>query len=152
MLLTEILYSCRHAAILLCSLLFAYSDFQNFPMSSLVGGSMMVIRLPCCLWKSFDCLFIKSLFCWYYFCLLWYLESLLLFECFEWDGSRLLIDNLVFCFHRVRISFHFWWRSWIVHLWYQYEAHLFVDSYWMSISFSPIDVFWWYTHFRHAQF
>ena len=78
MLLTEILYSCRHAAILLCSLLFAYSDFQNFPMSSLVGGSMMVIRLPCCLSKSFDCLFIKSLFCWYYFCLLWYLESLLL--------------------------------------------------------------------------
>ena len=117
MLLT-VLYSCSHAASLLYSFLFSYSGFQNFSMSYLVGGSMMVIRSLRSSSKNFDCLFIKSLFCWYYFCLLWYLESLLLFECFEWDGSRLLIDNLVFCFHRVRISFHFWWRSWIVHLWY----------------------------------
>ena len=56
--------------------LYSYSGFQN--MSSLVGGSMMVIRFPSSSSKSFDCLFIKSLFCWYCFCLLRYLESLLL--------------------------------------------------------------------------
>ena len=56
--------------------LYSYSGFQN--MSSLVGGSMMVIRFPSSSSKSFDCLFIKSLFCWYCFWLLWYLEGLLL--------------------------------------------------------------------------
>ena len=81
MLLTEVLYSCSHAASLLYSFLFSYSGFQNFSMSSLVGGSMMVIRFPRSSSKNFDCLFIKSLFCWYYFCLLWYLESLLLRAC-----------------------------------------------------------------------
>ena len=51
-------------------------------LSSLVGvdswWSMMVIRFPRSSSKSFDCLFIKSLFCWYCFWLLWYLEGLLL--------------------------------------------------------------------------
>ena len=78
MLLTKVLYSCSHAASLLYSFLFSYSGFQNFSMSSLVDGSMMVILFSRSSSKSFDCLFIKSLFCWYCFFLLWYLESLLL--------------------------------------------------------------------------
>ena len=41
---------------------------------------MMVIPFPRSSSKSFDCSFIKSLFCWYCFCLFWYLESLLLRE------------------------------------------------------------------------
>ena len=45
-------------------------NLRNFSMSYLVGGSMMVIRFPRSLSKNSDCLFIKSLFCWYYFCLL----------------------------------------------------------------------------------
>ena len=58
--------------------LYSYSGFQNFSMFSLVSGSMMAIRFPSSSSKSFDCLLIKSLFCWYCFCLLRYLESLLL--------------------------------------------------------------------------
>ena len=78
MLLTEILYFCSHAVSLLYSFLFSYSGFQNFSTSSLVDGSMMVIRFPRSSSKSCDCLFIKLLFCWYCFCFLRYLESLFL--------------------------------------------------------------------------
>ena len=77
MLLTEVLYSCSHAASLLYSFLFSYSGSQNFYFS-LVGGPMMVIWFPRSLSKSFDYLFMKSFTCWYCFCFLWYLESLLL--------------------------------------------------------------------------
>ena len=60
--------------ILFISHVMAFRTFLSF----LVGGSMMVIWFPRSSSKSFDCLFIKSFFCWYCFCLLWYLESLLL--------------------------------------------------------------------------
>ena len=78
MLLMEILYSCSHAASLLYSFLFSYSGSQNFSTFSLVGGPMMVIWFPRSSSKSFDYLLMKSFICWYCFCFLWYLESLLL--------------------------------------------------------------------------
>ena len=55
-----------------------YCGFQNFSTSSLVGGSMMVILFPYSLSKSFDFLFVKSLFRWYCPCFHWYLDCLLL--------------------------------------------------------------------------
>ena len=58
MLLTKVLYFCSNAASLLYPFLFSYSAFQNFPKSSLVGVSMMVIRFPRSSSKSFDCLFV----------------------------------------------------------------------------------------------
>ena len=76
--MAEVLQSCSHAAFLFYCFSFSYSSFQTFSTSSLFGGSTMVIRFPCSSSKSFYCVFIKSLFCWYCFCLLWYLESLLL--------------------------------------------------------------------------
>ena len=70
--------------------------------------------------------------------------TLTFFECFEWGGFCLLVDNSVFCFHWVRISFCFWWRSWIVYLRYFSDistkivySPIHIEY---TISFSPVDV------------
>ena len=65
MLLMKIWYSCSHAPSLLYSFFFSYSGYQNISTSSLVGGSVMVIRFPCSSLKSFDWFSIKLLFCRY---------------------------------------------------------------------------------------
>ena len=90
----------------------------------MVGGSMMEMWFPCSFSKSFDCLFIQSLFCWYCFYLLWYLESVLLRahrRCFSVSNEvNLVCSSTTRCFVSIEFVFLFifWWRSWIVHLWY----------------------------------
>ena len=63
---------------LYCTLFCSHIVAPRTSTFSLVGGPMMVIWFPRSLSKSFDYLFMKSFTCWYCFCFLWYLESLLL--------------------------------------------------------------------------
>ena len=118
----------RLYCILFCSHIAA---FQNFFMSSLVGRSMMVIRFPCSS-SSFD-----WLFCWYCFCLLWYLEGLLLRIYRRWVLSQVdLVCSSTIWYFAFIVFLSFLVKvldcSFVIFCWYQYEANLFANSYWMS--------------------